>query len=404
MNPKRISAGDYPLDWVKAQLTRLCNLSCSFCSQADSSARTTLDAGRLIRQLLALVEVRLLILTGGEPLVVPDALVELLDYCSSRGTETGIFTNATLASPSLVDRLARAGLTWARVTVNGSCAEVHEQSYPRGSFPKTVAGLRAFRERGVTVKARATISRANVSDVSALVAFLAGSGCSELDLRPYLPLGDCNPHEQFMLSPEELLRVGGQVCGLRAIYPEIKLKLLPGWFDFVASGAGTSSQLEVCACARRYLYINAEADILPCPGHRAKVGTLEDGLDLAQLWASSPLLNKMRFYRQADFCLKCPVRAQCHRSSCALLTYEAHGTFDGEINSLCPIYPLSPQDPVAGLEKARAIFEAARATARSVDRSQPAAGETATSALAKVPAESPQGCGQGSSKGVGSSQ
>ena len=74
----KIISGEYELDWVKLQLTRCCNLKCSFCSQADFRDTNTIDTDLFIEKVLIPSKPRLLIITGGEPLTKFEELKKIL--------------------------------------------------------------------------------------------------------------------------------------------------------------------------------------------------------------------------------------------------------------------------------------------------------------------------------------
>lgn len=360
MDLVRISAKQYELDWLKVQITRRCNLSCHFCSQADWRSKEVLDVPQFLERVLSKADVRLLIITGGEPLTVLDELETLLEYCQSRGIETGIFSNGTLATPEIAQNLRAAGLAWIRVSLNGSSSAVHETSYPQGSFERTLSGIANCLKEGVKVKVRSTVSKGNLKDVPDLVSFVSSLGVSELDFRPYLPLGDCNPHDQFVLCPEELLQTGGMLTALGKVHPGLRVRLLPGWFDFISAGPEGES-FEECHCGRHYLYIDVNGNFMPCAGHRMKVGQMKRD-SLEETWKHAPGLDLMRAYEQAEYCQGCPSQEQCHRSSCSLVNFEANGSFSA-VNPLCPVVRLDPADAVSGHARAQSLFDNARVEA-----------------------------------------
>ena len=355
MQPIKINCGAYELEWIKVQLTRRCNFRCQYCSQADWASNEVLDVDGFIQRILSQVAVRALVITGGEPLAAFPELVHLCQYCRQRGLEVGIFSNGSLVCADKAAHLQRAGLSWARISLNGSCAAVHEQSYPEGTFQHTRAGVVNLIQAGIYTKARTTISALNLNDIPQYLEHLVSLGVRELDARPYLPLGLCNPHGQFLLSPEQLMEVSGALCAYRVRFPQLNIKLLPGWFDFLAvSATSQSAPIEACHCGRQNIYVDVNLVIAPCAGHRMKVGTLETA-PLEELWRKSPVLHEMRAYDQAAYCQACPCKAQCHRSSCSLINYEVYGSFS-HVNPLCPVFKLCPQDPVEGIAKSTAIF------------------------------------------------
>ena len=224
------------LDWIKVQLTRSCNLKCTFCSQADFRENKTIDVNLFIKNVLEVAKPRLLIITGGEPLTKLDELYKLLEYCQNNDIETGIFSNATLVNEEIATKLKKYDVNWVRVSINGFKAEIHEKSYPVGTYDLLVKGIKNLKDAGIYVKCRTTVTKNNQNYIEDLIKFIASLGIKELDFRPYLELGDCNPHQANSLSTEELIKNCAKLINYKKKYKEnIQIKLLPNWFDFIYS-------------------------------------------------------------------------------------------------------------------------------------------------------------------------
>ena len=356
-----VSASGYRLDWIKVQLTRLCNFDCQFCSQAEWAGPETIDIERLRSAVFdRLPALRLLIVTGGEPLARYSELLELAGLARGKRAEAGIFSNLSLLSPARAQELKDQGVGWYRTTLNGPNAAIHEKTYPQGSFGKTLKGIGAAASAGTAVKIRTTVCRANLAQLEELVRFAVSLGVRELDCRPYLPLGDCNPHGSFALSPPELIEAAALLLRLRSGWKsKIQIKLLPNWFDFIYRDllGEPAPACELCHCGRSYLYIDAAGDYRACAGHRAVAGSMFS-TPADQVWLHSAFLEEARTYKQGPYCAACPAREACHASNCHLINYEAHGRFDA-VNPTCPIYATSPEDCAAGYNQVRAAFLAA---------------------------------------------
>lgn len=356
-----VSDSGHRLDWIKVQLTRQCNFKCEFCSQADWASPETLDLEAFRTAVLDhLPSLRLLIITGGEPLARYRRLLALARIAFDQRAAIGIFSNLSLLSSARAQELRDVGVSWMRTTLNGANAFIHERSYPAGSFAATMSGVAAAASVAMPVKIRATISQTNHDQIGDLVSFVAALGIGELDFRPYLPLGDCNPHASFALTPTQAIAAAAEILHLKAVWAaKVRLKLLPNWFDFLYRDLADEplSVCELCHCGRSYLYVDAAGNYRACAGHRAVVGSIfEQGVD--EIWRNSSMLGEARAYKQGGYCVSCPQRLACHRSNCHLVNYEAHGRFD-DVNPTCPLYALSPTDPVAGYEKVRCLFRAA---------------------------------------------
>lgn len=349
----KIVDGNYDLDWVKLQLTRCCNLKCSFCSQADFRDNNTIDADLFIKQVLDVAKPRLLILTGGEPLCKPTELFKILGYCRDNNIETGLFTNATLVTPEIARKLKDNGLNWARVSLNGYNQEVHEHSYPKDSFLKTINGIGTLQEAGVYVKIRTTVTKNNQFYIEELINLAIAMNIKELDFRPYLELGDCNPHQDNSLNSDELIENCAKLIHYKEKYKDsIQIKLLPNWFDFLYSDlleGEEKYEFEVCNCGRKYLYIDSLGNYRACAGHRLLLGNMEES-NIEEIWKNSRFLKQTRNYSQSSYCQECPKKIECHMANCHLINYEAYGSFE-EGNPCCPILNTSPESAIVGYEK-----------------------------------------------------
>ncbi len=355
----KISDGEFELDWLKLQLTRGCNLKCSFCSQADFRDNSTIDTKLFIKQVLNISKPRLLILTGGEPLSKPTELFELLDYCKGNNIETGIFTNATLVTPEIARKLKEKDLAWARVSINGFNKEIHELSYPSNTFEKAIKGIDELQKAGIYVKLRSTVTKNNQYFIEELIKLAIDKNIKELDFRPYLELGDCNPHQDNSLSTDELIENCAKLIHYKEKYKNlITIKLLPNWFDFLYSDLLEQKdkyQFEVCNCGRKYLYVDAVGNYRACAGHRLVLGNMNDS-NVKEIWTSSIFLKQTRSYEQSQYCKDCEKKLECHKANCHLINYEAHGSFENG-NPCCPILNSDKDSAVEGYKKVLTKFK-----------------------------------------------
>ncbi len=353
-----ISSKGYQLDWLKVQLTHLCNFSCSFCSQKDWASSDSIDLDALNNSVLShLTQLRLLIITGGEPIAKFDLLNELTKTVSHCGTEVGIFSNLSLLTPQKALELRDSGVSWYRTTLNGGSATIHEQTYPNGSFKKTLSGIDIAINANTPVKIRCTVCKSNVDNLYEIIKLAYDLGINEVDFRPYLPLGDCNPHSSHAIDPEMMIAAAANLLHLRREFAsKVKVKLLPNWFDFLyrdLAGEPVSS-CELCHCGRKYIYIDADGNYRSCAGHRAILGSIFSD-DIKSIWNSGGHLDEAREYEQDEYCNSCPRKIQCHGSNCHLVNYEVHGRFN-KVNPTCPSWVLSPENSADGFNQVRGLF------------------------------------------------
>lgn len=155
--------------------TKTCNLECVHC-YADAEIKrfagelSTEEAQRMIED-LASINVPALLISGGEPLVRPDIL-DLADYATSLGVRVTFSTNGTLIDQKKAERLAKIGVTYVGISVDGA-EERHDKMRGRkGAFKDTVKGIRASRAAGIRVGVRFTVTQDNVGDIDTIFDFV----------------------------------------------------------------------------------------------------------------------------------------------------------------------------------------------------------------------------------------
>ena len=167
-----------------------CNLRCSYClaESAPGAPRRAigLDAvRRLVDEAVELgfAEVHF---TGGEPFLLDD-IYEMLAYASAR-LRTGVLTNAMLLRGRRLERLcaiAGRGIAHDRlriqVSLDGATAEDHDAYRGRGSWAKTVEGIRLLREAGFRVCLSTTETPANTLRLAEICALHRSLGIPEED-------------------------------------------------------------------------------------------------------------------------------------------------------------------------------------------------------------------------------
>ena len=159
-------------------LTGKCNLHCAYCFYADEmQGRTDLPAEEWLRFFSELdtLPVRSLCLSGGEVFLRRD-LWQLVDAIVAHRMRFSILTNGTLITDRVMAGLCepqrRRRLASIQVSIDGSCAEVHDASRGQGSFVKALRGLHLLKEAGLPVTVRTTVNRHNVDDLGAIAHLL----------------------------------------------------------------------------------------------------------------------------------------------------------------------------------------------------------------------------------------
>jgi MoaA/NifB/PqqE/SkfB family radical SAM enzyme len=129
--------------------------------------------------------------TGGEPFILND-IYEMLAYSSAR-VKTTVLTNAMLLRGKRLDRLSEIANDnlIVQVSLDGGRPEEHDAYRGKGSWAKTVEGIRLLQERGFRVRLGTTETPANSAHLDKLCEFHRGLGIPDEDhfIRPLAKRG-----------------------------------------------------------------------------------------------------------------------------------------------------------------------------------------------------------------------
>ncbi|HEX2948472.1 MAG TPA: radical SAM protein [Armatimonadota bacterium] len=150
---------------------RRCNLHCQHCySQSSDLAyqgELTHEEGCRLIDDLAAFQVPVILFSGGEPLLRPD-IFTLIARTREHGIRAVLSTNGTLITREVAVSLAKHGLSYVGISLDGL-----EQTHDRfrgvqGSFTRTMNGIAHSLDAGIKVGLRFTINRHNITDIDGI--------------------------------------------------------------------------------------------------------------------------------------------------------------------------------------------------------------------------------------------
>ncbi len=162
-----------------------CNLACDYCCVRSSpqAARRALGADRVRRLAAEAVDagVRELILTGGEPFLLPD-LDELVAACTA-ALPTTLLTNAMLLRGRRLDMLRRMDRDRLvlQISLDSATPELHDRHRGPRSWERAVAGIRTAQAEGFRVRVAATLEPERFTELEPFRAFLDALGIDRDD-------------------------------------------------------------------------------------------------------------------------------------------------------------------------------------------------------------------------------
>ncbi len=194
---------------VVVALTGRCNLACKYCFYADEMValkdlptETWLKFFEECRD----AGIMRMTLSGGEIFTRKD-LWELIDGIVENKMRFGILTNGTLITDKVGKKLKKYSrrLDYIQVSVDGSCAETHDQIRGKGSLENMLQGVNILKEYKFPWVVRVTVNKLNVYDLENTLKMLYKDlGLKRFDVSEAFPrgAGHCN-HSILEMTPEE---------------------------------------------------------------------------------------------------------------------------------------------------------------------------------------------------------
>jgi radical SAM protein with 4Fe4S-binding SPASM domain len=212
------------------EVSRACDLACVHCRAAAVPERspdelTTAEGLRLIRDLRGFGR-PVFVLTGGDPLKRPD-VEELVAASAATGLPTYLSPAGTpLLSYARLLRLRHAGLQGVSISMDGSCAAIHD-SFRRvsGSFDWSLEGAAAAAALDLRLQINTTLTRQNLGDLKAIAHLVAALEAQRWTLFLLVPTGRARNDQQ--VSAKECEEVFAWLYDLSTTAP-FKIKTTEG--------------------------------------------------------------------------------------------------------------------------------------------------------------------------------
>jgi AdoMet-dependent heme synthase len=312
---------------ISWNVTFRCPLHCPHCyiDAHEGDSRTELDTRRALNVIdqIAALGTRVLILSGGEPLLRKD-IFELAAYAKKCGLHVSMGTSGILIDDKVAIRMKDAGIRKVAISLDSTDSAIHDRfrGLP-GTWNRTVEGIRACLRHGMGVLVNITILRENYRQVAEIISF-----CEDLGVREF---------QLFFLVPT------GRGTAVDDITPEMYETILQSVMDKTSSGTVTirptcapqytriraqrgmeQTDFPGCLAGKRYCRIYPTGDVTPCPYLPLTIGNVTK-TSLAEIWQNSAVLNDLRNPDLLEGkCGACEFRRVC--GGCRARAYGLHRT------------------------------------------------------------------------------
>lgn len=320
---------------VDINLTRRCNLSCSFCSAvpvgvSDRHARSQELTPSQLRRLFYEIEqmgVFYVRLAGGEPLVRSD-IWQILDDLSHHSFLKVVLTNGVPLTKRMCQALKSTGKVTVGISLDGYTAETHDMHRGVvGTFRRVMLNLDNLRAVNLPFAAQSVVTKYNMSDMPRMVDFCQSAGFSGLKFILLNYSGNARSTSHFFPTWTQWSKaILDLTTYLRETRPSIEVSLLPPHEDPVPyelflplQKAGRLSELESvwginsemmsatgkigCAAGRSQMTVFEDGSVYGCDLMRDNpewcAGSVHS-MSLREIWDTSPVFSRLRAMHKAD--------------------------------------------------------------------------------------------------------
>ena len=265
--PLHLAPERYPL-FCQWEITCRCNLHCVMCYtdcfNRPDQIRAELATEEIIRIMDELVEAGCaeLCLTGGEPFARPD-FFQIYEHAKANGFLVTVFTNGTLITEEIADRLAALPPYRIEISLHGMREDTFERiTQGKGSFSRCLRAIRLLVERRLPLVLKSTAMTLNKDEILEIKRFVRSLGPVGYKLgETMLPtLDGSDAPGRFALTEEELADLEHQD-------PEL-------WAEACRKSSGGKT---VCESGKRTCHIDAYGQLQLCSGNRRQSYDLRHG-------------------------------------------------------------------------------------------------------------------------------
>lgn len=194
---------------VQYELTAKCNLKCLHCYNRSGdgdkeSVMTTKQWIDLSKQLVEWGGIFQCILSGGEPLLLGNDLLSIMDVLHDDGTSFVLITNGYLLNQNWIEKLSKYRFFWLQVSIDGAKEEYHDKF--RGvneSWRRAVNGAFQISRYGLPLVIAHTVTPENLKTLDQMVDLAYQLGASSIILGEVLPSGRAISNAKIMLTANE---------------------------------------------------------------------------------------------------------------------------------------------------------------------------------------------------------
>lgn len=343
---------------VQLELTNACNNTCVHCynylryvqdkKKLATDLRLPVSHFAGIVQQLADLDVRVIIITGGEPFFRSDVLFPIARQAKRANMIVGINTNATMITEQNAAELKEIGIDFVLISLLSADRKIHNQIAQAESYDLTVKGIRLLALTGIDVSVNMVVSQTNLADVRLTAKFVCDMHVKGFSATPAIACYLSDKHHGILLQTEQVKQVLNDLLWAKEIGLDVDVlePLAHCMFNKEERMRfGRFLDHRSCSAGITEAAISSEGDVRPCIHADKVVGNiLTDGWNYCwkalETWTTPDILP--------NECLDCEVVDYCG-GGCRMAALDKFGSISAKDPYMTE--PLRETDQLAKAEK-----------------------------------------------------
>ena len=326
---------------LQIELTSKCNERCVHCyipmQQRKATPVALLSTEEIKNILCQAKDLGTLCVTfsGGELLLRQD-LLEILRFARECDFIISIFSNVTLLTNQMVDRLSELNIASVQVSLYSLNPEIHDTiTGLRGSCEKTKQGIEMLLDAGVGVVINCPILKPNKDSVIDVQSFAESRKIKFGS--DYMLIAQSDFDKSNLDNRLGLEEVREVITGMMESNASYRRNILSKLNNYDADEREVEDRL-ACGVGVDTLSIASNGDIVPCPGWNNFVLGNTKNDRIGEVWLHSEKINHLRSIRMSQFpkCITCDAKKFC--SMCLLRNFnESEGDLLKVPEAVCQV-------------------------------------------------------------------
>jgi len=294
--------------------TQACNINCIHCYRDAGTKRSdelnTQEGKNLLTQ-IARAGFKIMILSGGEPLLRPD-IYELISHAKSCGMRPVIGTNGTLITKEATVNLKAAGLAVAGISIDSLDQSTHDHFRGcSGAWEQTLSGIESCREAGLPFQIHTTVTSYNEQEITEITDRAVKLGAIAHHIFFLVPTGRGKDIEDTSLKTAQYEALLEHILDKQSQVPiELKPTCAPQFMRIAMQRGMKTRFTKGCLAGTSYCVILPNGDVQPCPYLPIAVGNVRK-MDFDDIWQQSTLFNELRNQPLKGGCANCGYDQVC---------------------------------------------------------------------------------------------